>query len=152
MVHGDKELIEKLGRNDPCPCGSARLFQALLPPLGLLLTAPAATTISADAVPDPKRIARGAAHALAYRAALLSSAALFNGWWYLQSARGHQYSRPFAVAAIALIKASPAAHGRLEVIVLVSINWFVALCFGIVLFTHPADEKRNEESAKPEPG
>ncbi|MFD2097155.1 SEC-C metal-binding domain-containing protein [Corallincola platygyrae] len=25
-MHGDKELIEKLGRNDPCPCGSGRLF------------------------------------------------------------------------------------------------------------------------------
>jgi len=31
IVHGDKELVEKLGRNDPCPCGSARLFQELLP-------------------------------------------------------------------------------------------------------------------------
>lgn len=31
MVHGDKELIEKLGRNDLCPCDSGRLFQALLP-------------------------------------------------------------------------------------------------------------------------
>ncbi len=30
-VHGDKELIEKLGRNDLCPCGSRRSFQALLP-------------------------------------------------------------------------------------------------------------------------
>ena len=30
FVHGDKELIEKLGRNDPCPCGSARRFQELL--------------------------------------------------------------------------------------------------------------------------
>ncbi|HLF03967.1 MAG TPA: SEC-C metal-binding domain-containing protein [Dehalococcoidia bacterium] len=30
MVHGDKELLEKLGRNDPCPCGSARRFQELL--------------------------------------------------------------------------------------------------------------------------
>ncbi|MEX0345781.1 MAG: SEC-C metal-binding domain-containing protein [Rhizobiaceae bacterium] len=30
-VHGDVELIEKLGRNDPCPCGSALRFQALLP-------------------------------------------------------------------------------------------------------------------------
>jgi uncharacterized protein YecA (UPF0149 family) len=29
-VHGDKELWEKLGRNDPCPCGSARRFQELL--------------------------------------------------------------------------------------------------------------------------
>jgi uncharacterized protein YecA (UPF0149 family) len=25
-VHGDKELHEKLGRNDPCPCGSGRSF------------------------------------------------------------------------------------------------------------------------------
>jgi uncharacterized protein YchJ len=31
IVHGDKELIEKLGRNDLCPCGSGRRFQELLP-------------------------------------------------------------------------------------------------------------------------
>ncbi len=31
FVHGDKELVEKLGRNDPCPCGSARRFKAVLP-------------------------------------------------------------------------------------------------------------------------
>ena len=31
FVHGDKELIEKLGRNDPCPCGSSRRFQGVLP-------------------------------------------------------------------------------------------------------------------------
>ncbi|HUR94998.1 MAG TPA: SEC-C metal-binding domain-containing protein [Gemmatimonadales bacterium] len=31
VVHGDKELLEKLGRNDLCPCGSGRRFQALLP-------------------------------------------------------------------------------------------------------------------------
>jgi hypothetical protein len=30
VVGGRKELIEKLGRNDPCPCGSGRRFQALL--------------------------------------------------------------------------------------------------------------------------
>ena len=30
IVHGDKELIEKLGRNDPCPCGSGRRFQEVL--------------------------------------------------------------------------------------------------------------------------
>jgi len=30
IVHGDKELLEKLGRNDPCPCGSMRLFQTVL--------------------------------------------------------------------------------------------------------------------------
>lgn len=31
VVHGDKELSEKLGRNDLCPCGSGRRFQELLP-------------------------------------------------------------------------------------------------------------------------
>ena len=31
LVHGDVELIEKLGRNDLCPCGSGRRFQSLLP-------------------------------------------------------------------------------------------------------------------------
>ena len=30
VVHGDKELIEKLGRNDPCPRGSGKCFQAVL--------------------------------------------------------------------------------------------------------------------------
>ena len=39
VVHGHKELIEKLGRNDPCPCGSWRSFQALLSAQRLLLTA-----------------------------------------------------------------------------------------------------------------
>jgi len=34
IVHGDVELIEKLGRNDPCPCGTGRRFQALLPEIG----------------------------------------------------------------------------------------------------------------------
>jgi hypothetical protein len=29
-VHGEKELHEKLGRRDPCPCGSGRRFQELL--------------------------------------------------------------------------------------------------------------------------
>jgi len=29
-VHGDVELVEKLGRKDLCPCGSGRRFQALL--------------------------------------------------------------------------------------------------------------------------
>jgi uncharacterized protein YchJ len=31
FVRGDKELVEKLGRNDPCPCGSGLRFQAVLP-------------------------------------------------------------------------------------------------------------------------
>ena len=31
VVHGEKELSEKLGRNDLCPCGSGRRFQEMLP-------------------------------------------------------------------------------------------------------------------------
>jgi hypothetical protein len=31
VIGNDKELQEKLGRNDLCPCGSGRKFQALLP-------------------------------------------------------------------------------------------------------------------------
>lgn len=27
IVHGDKELYEKLGRNDLCPCGSGKIFK-----------------------------------------------------------------------------------------------------------------------------
>ena len=30
VVHGEKELVEKLGRNDLCPCGSGRRFQTVL--------------------------------------------------------------------------------------------------------------------------
>jgi len=30
VVHGEKELLEKLGRNDPCLCGSGRTFQEVL--------------------------------------------------------------------------------------------------------------------------
>jgi SEC-C motif len=30
IVNADKELVEKLGRNDPCPCGSARRFKTVL--------------------------------------------------------------------------------------------------------------------------
>ena len=48
VVGGTKELTEKLGRNDPCPCGSAKSFQTLLLAQRLLLTASIATTTSAD--------------------------------------------------------------------------------------------------------
>jgi hypothetical protein len=48
IVRGVKELAEKLGRNDPCPCGSARSFQALLSAQWLLLTASIAITTSVD--------------------------------------------------------------------------------------------------------
>jgi uncharacterized protein YchJ len=30
IVHTNKDLIEKVGRNDPCPCGSGRRFQEML--------------------------------------------------------------------------------------------------------------------------
>jgi len=30
ILNGGKELLEKLGRNDPCPCGSGRRFQEVL--------------------------------------------------------------------------------------------------------------------------
>ena len=36
FVHGDVELVEKLGRNDLCPCGSASRFQGLLHAIGPL--------------------------------------------------------------------------------------------------------------------
>jgi uncharacterized protein YecA (UPF0149 family) len=36
---GEKELTERLGNNDLCPCGSGRRFQALLPEQRPLLTA-----------------------------------------------------------------------------------------------------------------
>jgi len=36
IVHGTKQLFEKLGRNDPCPCGSGRSFQEMLPAFGPL--------------------------------------------------------------------------------------------------------------------
>lgn len=42
VVHGDKELIEKLGNNDPCPCGSGHRFQAVLPQLQELRRLPPA--------------------------------------------------------------------------------------------------------------
>jgi len=46
VVHGGKELIEKLGRNDLCPCGSGRRFQGLLPNLKELSSS--AITTSAE--------------------------------------------------------------------------------------------------------
>ncbi|HVT15941.1 MAG TPA: SEC-C metal-binding domain-containing protein [Thermoanaerobaculia bacterium] len=46
VVHGDKELSEKLGRKDLCPCGSGRRFQGLLHALRPLLRAPSGTTTS----------------------------------------------------------------------------------------------------------
>ncbi|MHC4249502.1 MAG: SEC-C metal-binding domain-containing protein [Planctomycetota bacterium] len=36
IVGGSKELEEKLGRNDLCPCGSGKRFQALLHGVGPL--------------------------------------------------------------------------------------------------------------------
>jgi hypothetical protein len=37
---GEVELLEKLGRADPCPCGSGLRFQAVLPAVGPVSTGP----------------------------------------------------------------------------------------------------------------
>lgn len=37
---GEVELLEKLGRRDPCPCGSGKRFQELLHDFGPVLMAP----------------------------------------------------------------------------------------------------------------
>jgi hypothetical protein len=46
---GEKELLERLGNNDPCPCGSGRRFQEVLPQQRPLSTAPVAPTTSGSA-------------------------------------------------------------------------------------------------------
>ena len=48
FVHGDKQLLEKLGRNDLCPCGSGRRFQELLHAQRPLSTAACASTTFRD--------------------------------------------------------------------------------------------------------
>jgi hypothetical protein len=48
FVHVYKEIIEKLGRNDQCPCGSGRRFQGMLHEERLLLMGSTKGTISAN--------------------------------------------------------------------------------------------------------
>jgi hypothetical protein len=48
IVHGDKELVEKLGRRDPCPCGSGKRFQQVLPDLRPVSTVRSGTIIGAS--------------------------------------------------------------------------------------------------------
>ncbi|MBT2135541.1 SEC-C domain-containing protein [Croceibacterium sp. LX-88] len=48
MKGGEIELLEKLGRNDPCPCGSGKSFQTLLPNLRPVSTARSGGTIGGD--------------------------------------------------------------------------------------------------------
>jgi hypothetical protein len=50
---GEKELVEKLGRNDPCPCGSGKRFQALLHALGPVSTAPSGIIIGGETTVEP---------------------------------------------------------------------------------------------------
>jgi hypothetical protein len=45
---GEKELVEKLGRNDPCPCGSGKRFQEMLHDLGPVSTAASGTIIGGE--------------------------------------------------------------------------------------------------------
>ena len=65
---GEKELLERLGNNDPCPCGSTRRFQALLPQRRQLSTAPAAPTTSDLIGWNHRHRGRAARHAPATRA------------------------------------------------------------------------------------
>ncbi|MEO1475495.1 MAG: SEC-C metal-binding domain-containing protein [Pseudomonadota bacterium] len=53
MKGGDKELVEKLGRKDPCPCGSGKSFQEMLPQIGALSMGPTVTSIGGT---NPGRI------------------------------------------------------------------------------------------------
>jgi hypothetical protein len=55
VVHGGKELLEKLGANDLCPCGSGRRFQALLPQLRALRRRGGRRLLSAIATEGPMR-------------------------------------------------------------------------------------------------
>jgi len=54
FVHGDIELLEKLGRNDPCPCGSGKRFQGMLPGRRPVSTVPSAMIITAE--PSTERL------------------------------------------------------------------------------------------------
>ena len=45
---GEKELLEKLGRGDPCPCGSGKRFQTVLPLIGPVSTAPSGRIIGGE--------------------------------------------------------------------------------------------------------
>ncbi|MBO9517528.1 MAG: SEC-C domain-containing protein [Porphyrobacter sp.] len=45
---GEIELLEKLGRNDPCPCGSGSSFQTVLPDFGPVSTARSGGTIGGE--------------------------------------------------------------------------------------------------------
>lgn len=47
------ELVEKLGRNDPCPCGSGTRFQALLHDFGPVSTAASGEIIGGEALSSP---------------------------------------------------------------------------------------------------
>jgi SEC-C motif len=51
-VHGNKDLLEKLGREDPCPCGSGRRFPALLSAQRSVLTAAIGTTTGDKSMPE----------------------------------------------------------------------------------------------------
>jgi SEC-C motif len=42
------ELIEKLGRNDPCPCGSGKRFQGMLSERRPVSTGPGGMTIGGE--------------------------------------------------------------------------------------------------------
>jgi len=48
IVHGEKELLEKLGRRDRCPCGSGRRFSCTAACAAAVSMAPGVTTTFRD--------------------------------------------------------------------------------------------------------
>src|SRR5204863_4572502 len=59
IVHGDKELVEKVGRNDLCPCGSGQRFKKCCLASGRFRRRQSPPLLSASE-PRPARPARGA--------------------------------------------------------------------------------------------
>lgn len=59
---GEKELVEKLGRNDPCPCGSGKRFQEVLLERRPFSTGPNGTIIGVEPGENAVEPSRGFFH------------------------------------------------------------------------------------------
>ena len=63
VKRGEIELLERLGNNDPCPCGSGRRFQAVLSQQRPFLTEPVGPTTGATVSAEPEGGPRPPDHA-----------------------------------------------------------------------------------------
>jgi hypothetical protein len=68
VVGGSKELLEKLGRNDPCPCNSGRRFQTLLHEVRLVRWFRSCSLLLGDLSPDTSLERTGRLLPFAWRA------------------------------------------------------------------------------------